>query len=114
MRGGRKRRGGASSITGRGRRGSAKRGKLDYDAPIAGLEIVDRYTLKIRLKEPDLRFLYALAVPNTAAVSREVVDKYGQDFGAHPVGTGPYILGEYKRSAKIVLVANAAYRAVTY
>ncbi len=91
-----------------------KSGKFDYDAPIAGLEVVDRYTLKIRLKQPDLRFLFALAVPNTAAVAREVVEAYGQDFGAHPVGTGPYLLGEYKRSAKITLVANPGYRDVTY
>jgi peptide/nickel transport system substrate-binding protein len=93
---------------------AAKTGKLDYDAPIAGLEVVDRYTLRIRLKEPDLRFIYALAVPNTAAVAREVVDAYGLDFGAHPVGTGPYVLGESKRSSKITLVANPAYREVTY
>jgi oligopeptide transport system substrate-binding protein len=96
------------------RANAIKAGKFDYDAPIAGLEVVDRYTLKIRLKQPDLRFLYALAVPNTAAVAREVVETYGQDFGAHPVGTGPYMLGEYKRSAKIVLVANPGYRDETY
>ena len=89
-------------------------GKFDYDARIPGLEVVDRYTLRIRLKQPDLRFLYALAVPNTAAVAREVVEAYGLDFGAHPVGTGAYMLGEYKRSAKIVLVANPAYRETTY
>ncbi len=91
-----------------------RRARFDYDAPIPGLEVVDRYTLKIRLKEPDLRFIYALAVPNTAAVAREVVEAYGLDFGAHPVGTGPYMLGEYKRSSKIVLVANPGYREVTY
>jgi ABC-type transport system substrate-binding protein len=93
---------------------AAKNGKFDYDAPLAGLEVVDRYTLRIRLKEPDLRFVYALAVPNTAAVAREVVDAYGLDFGAHPVGTGPYVLGEYKRSSKIVLIANPGYREATY
>ena len=93
---------------------ATKTGKFDYDAPIAGLEVVDRYTLRIRLREPDLRFLYALAVPNTGAVAREVVEMYGLDFGGHPVGTGPYMLGEYKRSAKIVLVANPGYRHSTY
>jgi len=93
---------------------ASKTGRFDYEAPIAGLEVVDRYTLRIRLVQPDLRFLYALAVPNTAAVAREVVETYGLDFGAHPVGTGPYQLGEYKRSAKIVLVANPGYRDTTY
>jgi oligopeptide transport system substrate-binding protein len=91
-----------------------KSGKFDYDAPIAGLEVVDRYTLRIRLKRPDLRFPYVFAVPNTAAVAREVVEKYGRDFGAHPVGTGPYMIGEYRRSAKIVLLANPGFRDTTY
>ena len=96
------------------RRSALQSGKFDYDAPIPGLEVVDRYTLRIRLKEPDLRFLYVFAVPNTAAVAREVVEAYGQDFGAHPVGTGPYMLGEYRRSAKIMLVANPGFRQTTY
>jgi ABC-type transport system substrate-binding protein len=91
-----------------------KSGKFDYDAPIAGLEVVDRYTLRIRLKQPDLRFPYVFAVPNTAAVAREVVEAYGKDFGAHPVGTGPYMLGEYRRSARIVLLANRGFRDTTY
>jgi ABC-type transport system substrate-binding protein len=91
-----------------------KSGKFDYDAPMPGLEVVDRYTLRIRLKEPDLRFLYAFAVPNTAAVAREVVEAYGADFGAHPVGTGPFTLREYRRSAKLVLVANPGFRETTY
>jgi len=89
-------------------------GRFDYDASIAGIEVLDRYTLRIRLAAPDLRFVYALAIPNTAPVAREVVDAYGPDFGAHPVGTGPYMLGEYRRSAKIELIANPNYREVTY
>ncbi|TMG87802.1 MAG: heme-binding protein [Betaproteobacteria bacterium] len=91
-----------------------KSGTFDYDAPIPGLELVDRYTLRIRLTAPDLRFLYVFAIPNTAAVAREVVETYGRDFGAHPVGTGPYMLGEYRRSARIVLVANPSFRETTY
>ena len=61
-----------------------------------------------------MRFPYALAVQNLGAMAREVVEAYGNDIGAHPVGTGPYRLGEYRRSARIVLEANAAYRETTY
>ena len=93
---------------------AAKRGRFDYDAPIAGLEIVDRYTLRIRLTAPDLRFPYVLAVPNVAAQAREVVEAYGNDIGAHPVGSGPYVLTEYRRSARIVLTANPDYRETFY
>jgi oligopeptide transport system substrate-binding protein len=85
-------------------------GRFDYDAPLAGLEVVDRYTLRIHLVRPDLDFPYVLAMPATAAVAREVVSTYGNDIGAHPVGTGPYRLAEYKRSSRIVLEANAGYR----
>jgi ABC-type oligopeptide transport system substrate-binding subunit len=63
--------------------------------------------MKIRLKAPDLRFPYLLAMPSTAAMAREVVEAYGNDIGAHPVGTGPYILGQYRRSARIELLAKS-------
>ena len=96
------------------RKNAEKIGRFDYDAPLPGLTVVDRYTLRIRLTAPDLRFPYVLAVPNMAAQAREVVDAYGLDIGAHPVGTGPYMLGEYRRSARIVLVANPGYRDATY
>ncbi len=91
-----------------------KRGKLDYDAPLAGLQVVDRYTLRIRLTRPDYTFAYLLAMPATAAVAREAVEAYGNDFGAHPVGTGPYLLKEYKRSNRIVLEANPGFRKVIF
>jgi ABC-type transport system substrate-binding protein len=89
-------------------------GKFDYDTPIAGLEVVDRYTLRIRLTKPDYNFPYILAMPAAAAVPREVVEAYGIDFGAHPVGTGPYLLREYQRSNRIVLEANPGYRKAVF
>ena len=84
--------------------------RFDYDAPIAGLEIVDRHTLRIRLKEPDYNLLYILAMPTLGALAREVVEHYGADIPAHPVGTGPYQLKEWTRGHKMVLEANPAYR----
>jgi ABC-type transport system substrate-binding protein len=96
------------------RKKALKGGKFDYDAPVAGLELIDRYTLRIRLNSADLRFLYVLAVPNTAAVAREVAEAYGNDIGAHPVGTGPFMLGQYKRSSRTELLANPGYRGMTY
>ena len=68
---------------------ATRAGRFDYDAPLAGLEVVDRYTLKIRLKVPDYRFAYVLAVPNMGAVAREVVEAYGRDIGAHPSARVP-------------------------
>jgi ABC-type transport system substrate-binding protein len=90
---------------------AAKRhGKFDYDARVAGLQAVDRYTLRFRLKQPDYIFPFALAHVPFGAMAREVVEAYGDDLQAHPVGTGPYILKEWRRGAKIVLEANPDYR----
>ena len=87
-----------------------KEGRFDYDAPIAGIEVLDRYTLRIRLEKTDYNFLYILAMANVGAQAREVVEKYGADIGAHPVGTGAYRLAEWRRSSKIVLERNPNFR----
>ena len=91
-----------------------KSGKFDYDAPIAGLETPDKYTLRIRIKETDYNFLYIFARTQTGAIAREVVEKYGAEVGAHPVGAGPFRLTEWQRSHHIVLEANPNYREVFF
>ena len=91
-----------------------KTGKFDYDAPLPGIEVLDRYTLRIRLAKPDYNFLYILAMVPVGAQAREVVEFYGNDIGAHPVGTGAFRLAEWKRSSKIVLERNPNFREVYY
>ncbi len=87
-----------------------KSGKFDYDAPVAGLETPDRYTLRVHLNRPDYNFLYVVAYHSLAAFAREAIEAYGMQSGAHPVGTGPYRLKEYVPRSKIVLEANPGYR----
>jgi ABC-type transport system substrate-binding protein len=91
-----------------------KDGKFDYDEKIEGLELVDRYTLRVRLAKPDFNFLYILAMPNVGAQAREVVERYGAEIGAHPVGTGAFRLAEWKRSSRIVLERNPNFRELYY
>jgi ABC-type transport system substrate-binding protein len=91
-----------------------KEGRFSYDAPLPGVEVVNRYTLRIRLAKPDYNFLYILAMPNVGAQAREVVERYGTDIGAHPVGTGAFRLGEWRRSSKIVLERNPDFREEYY
>ncbi|QYF95992.1 heme-binding protein [Massilia sp. PAMC28688] len=73
---------------------------------IAGLQAPDRYTLRIRLSSPDNNFPLYLATPASAAVAREVIEAHPGQSGNHPVGTGPFRVGSWKRSDRIVLVAN--------
>ena len=91
-----------------------KSGHFDYDAPVVGLTTPDRYTLRIALTAPDYNFAYILAHPSLGAVAREVVERYGEDSNAHPVGTGPYRLGKWVRASFIELIANPDYRGVPW
>jgi len=87
-----------------------KSGKFDYEAKVPGLEVRDRYVISFKLKEPDYNFLYVLAMPNVVPVAREVIEAYASDTMAHPVGTGPFVLREWVRRAKIVLERNPNHR----
>jgi ABC-type transport system substrate-binding protein len=86
-----------------------------YDTEVEGLRALDRYRFEIRLKNPSPRFLYYFADGSfTGALAREVVEHYGDKIGEHPVGTGPFVLKSWKRSARIVLARNPGYRDVRY
>ncbi len=97
---------------------AARAGKpFDYDAPVAGMVAIDRYTLRLTLKRPSYNLIDDLTTSVTAAVAREVVEKYANPNGwvmDHPVGTGPFRLGEWRRGQRIVLLANLAYRDVRF
>jgi len=88
---------------------------LDYEQDIPGLHALDRYTLQIRLAEPRPRLIERLASSDIfGALAREVVEAYGRDVDAHPVGTGPYRLAQWRRSSSIVLERNPVYRERRY
>ncbi|MBK9117073.1 MAG: hypothetical protein IPM22_15980 [Betaproteobacteria bacterium] len=92
-------------------------GRLDYDAPIEGVRALDRYTLQLKLTEPDYAFLDTLTSTQTAPVAREVIEAYGDASGwamGNPVGTGAFRLSEWRRGQRIVLEANANYREETF
>ena len=84
---------------------------FDYDKPIAGLRALDRYTLQFRLGKTRPRLLEVLAQGDLyGAVAREVVEAYPGRTMEHPVGTGPFVLKNWRRSSLIVLEKNPGYR----
>jgi ABC-type transport system substrate-binding protein len=98
-------------------RAAALKGKqgFDYDTVADGLRVLDRYTLQLRLAEPNPRFIYSFADASLfGAVAREVVEAYGDQIMAHPVGTGPFRLAAWTRSSRIVLERNPTYRTQRY
>jgi ABC-type transport system substrate-binding protein len=88
---------------------------FDYDSPVEGLQTLDRYTFRVRLAEPNPRMIYNFADASLfGAMAREIVEAYGDDIMAHPVGTGPFRLAAWTRSSRIVLERNPTYRDERY
>ena len=88
---------------------------FDYDRVVPGLRSLDRYTFVVELGEPDPRFVYNFAGAGTfGAVAREVVEHYGDAIGEHPVGTGPFRLGAWRRASRIELLRSATHRGTPY
>jgi ABC-type transport system substrate-binding protein len=88
---------------------------FDYDKTIEGVRTLDRYTLQYTLKQPRPRFIESIAGSDLlGAQAREVVEHYGDKIGAHPVGTGPFRLKQWRRSSLIVLEKSPDFREVLY
>jgi ABC-type transport system substrate-binding protein len=104
---------GAERIVSAAREGA----KFDYDAPMEGLQALDRYTIRLKLNFPSYDLMAELTTSQTGAVAREVIEAYGDEkhwTQSNPVGTGPYRLKEWRRAQKIVLEANPGYRDETF
>ena len=61
-------------------------------------------TVEIRLERPYNALLYTLAV-----VGIVPEHAYGSDYGAHPIGSGRYLLEQWDRGQQVILVANPDY-----
>lgn len=86
----------------------------NYEESIDGLKKVDDYTVQFKLKKPFPQFLYALAMPYTFIVAKEVVDHHGKEFLNYPVGTGAFILPKFEQTSMITYVRNPTFREKFY
>lgn len=82
------------------------KGKAD---DVRGIKVTDDYTLDIHLKKPFSPLLNLLAMTAAYVVPREEVERWGPDFSSHPMGTGPFILKEWRPNREIILVKRTGY-----
>ncbi len=90
------------------------RGARDYVAGtsehVAGLTTPDPRTLVIELEAPDALFLHKLALLFASVVPVALARRLGDDFSMAPIGSGPFVLREWRRGERIVLARNPRYR----
>lgn len=84
---------------------------VDGSAPhVQGLRAPDATTLEIELDEPDPLFLDKMALLFAAVVPIQYARRLGDDFTDHPVGSGPFVLRQWRRGERLVLARNPRYR----
>jgi peptide/nickel transport system substrate-binding protein len=74
---------------------------------IEAVETVDDSTIRVTLSAPVFAFLFRLGgmpVPSPTALQ-----EMGEDFGTHPVGTGPFTFKEYEPDSHIEYARNETY-----
>src|SRR5690606_14273616 len=76
---------------------------------VAGIEVVDDYTIRFTTSEPDASFLHRLGLNFAHVVPQEAVEAAAGDFGHQPVGTGGFKLKEWVLGQLVVLERNPDY-----
>lgn len=84
-------------------------GNMGMSDIVATVEKVDDLTVRFTLAHLEAPFLANLAMPFCSIVEPAAVEKWGEDFGRHPVGTGPFAFESWEPKQKIVLRKNASY-----
>ena len=77
---------------------------------VASTEVVDEYTVRIKLKKSSTPFLNNMAMCFAAPIaSPTALKKYNNNLMEHPVGTGPYKLVAWDSGQQVILTTNEDY-----
>jgi len=76
---------------------------------IKEVKILDDYTIRIELKYPFAPLAPTLSLTICSPISPGAITKYGEGVRENPVGAGPYVLKEWVKGDRIVLVRNENY-----
>jgi len=79
------------------------------DGTAAKMDVIDDYTLRFTLPQPNAPFLTSLAMIWQGIVSPAATKQYNCDASQHPVGTGPFKFVEAVRNDHVTLDANSNY-----
>ena len=75
------------------------------------VEIKDNYWVRVHFEEEDRYAVQWFATTSSSIVCPHCAEEYGADYGVtHVCGTGPFMLKEWIRDYRMVLVRNPEYR----
>lgn len=80
-----------------------------FFSAIEATQVVNTHTVRFQLSEPYAPFLSNLAYPTGLIVSPATVREYGQDYGRHPSGTGPFAFRLWESNRQVAVERNQGY-----
>lgn len=81
----------------------------EEDRVIASVTATDPTTVVFKLNKPQAPFLQNLAMTCFGIASPKAIEDEKENFKSNPVGTGPFVFKEWKRSDSITLDKNPNY-----
>ena len=76
---------------------------------VSGLRATNERTIEVTLVAPFVGFIRAATWLPTSIVPREAIERYGESFPQHPVGTGPFRLIEWDPNRRVLLARHPHY-----
>jgi peptide/nickel transport system substrate-binding protein len=78
-------------------------------SPISAVSKVDDQTIKLQMTQAFAPLLLALSTFAASIYSKANFMKWGKEAGAHPLGTGAFMLDHWDKGSQLVLVRNPNY-----
>lgn len=84
-------------------------GSISSSEGVSGVRVIDDYTIEIHLARPYSNLLNILATAYGFVYPEEAYIKYGVEMRRHCVGTGPFMLKDFKEDKAIILLRHENY-----
>jgi peptide/nickel transport system substrate-binding protein len=79
------------------------------DRNIKGIKVINDSTVALTLHKPFAPLLSLLTMPYCRIIPKEAIQMYGESFGDHPIGTGPFAFHKWEQDRFIELKRNPLY-----
>ena len=88
---------------------SAKKSAQNRLAGVTGVDVTGENEVKVNLDKPNSALLAMLTDQGNIIIPKEEVEGWGDQFGAHLVGTGPFMLKKWQTDQQVDLVKSDKY-----
>jgi len=92
-----------------GEKGSSRSPLTSELKLIDSIEEVSDRVVRFNFERPSATFFSAISQPFAAILNPTAVEAAGEDYGRHPVGTGPFILDEWQTGQSLTFLPNPDY-----